>query len=238
MVEPTMDNGIRVATSAEECRAAFRLRYRCYVLMMRCFVEHGNAVSQELQDDYDRMARIVVAIEQQQAIGTLRLLWGGDGVFDEHLRVLYRLNRFVPHVPITRVCVVERLVVDGRYRGSQLLLRLFKKTLAFVLAHEIELLLMHVAPAQLKTYRRLGCVVIGRPLQYPGMGRVIPMALIVGDYRHRQRIASPLALLADAEAFGYCQHTQRLQALLQSPRHLRYRSPRHCSMPVAVEVSA
>ncbi len=210
-----MDNGIRFAETPEELHAAYQLRYKTYVASMGRFNDRCDHDSQELRDEYDESARIVIAIKNNKAIGTLRVLWGKDLAFDRYLTEAYRITPFLKTLDPAKICIVERLMVDEDYRGSSTMLRMYSAVMRFILEQRIELLLINAEAHHSHSYIKLGCVPFTKQFIYPGIGPVTPMALIVGDYKHLQRIGSPFSLLASADDVNYCRQTQPLIHIVQ-----------------------
>lgn len=205
-----MDDGIRFAVTPEELHAAYRLRYKTYVENMGRFNDTCNHQRQELRDDYDQTARIVIAVKNNKVIGTLRVLWGKDTVFDDYLIEAYRLTPFLNVVEPSKICIVERLMVDENNRGSATMLRMYNTVMRFILTQRIELLLINSEAQHSNSYIKLGCKPFTKQYLYPGIGPVTPMALVVGDYQHLQQIGSPFSLLATTDDVDYCQHTRDL----------------------------
>lgn len=210
-----MDNGIRFTNSPKERQAAYNLRYQTYVKSMGRFNDNCDHAHQELKDQYDENARIVVAIKNNIAIGTLRVLWGNEVNFDQHLTQAYKISPFLNKLDPAKICIVERLMVDKSHRGSATMLRMFNEVMNFILTNKIELLLINAEAQHINSYIKLGCVPFTKQFLYPGIGPVTPMALVVGDYQHLQSIGSPFSLLTTAEDTNYCQHTWQLLSIIK-----------------------
>jgi hypothetical protein len=113
-----MQDGVRFAVTEEELRAAFQLRYKVYVECMGKYKDKADHELKELQDEYDEYAKVVIAIKDGEAIGTLSLLWGGNLHFSPSLVEIYSLAPFLEKLEERQICVVERLMVDEKHRGS------------------------------------------------------------------------------------------------------------------------
>lgn len=224
-----MDDGIRFAETPEEQHAAYRLRYKTYVQTMGRFTDSCDHTRQELKDEYDETARIVVAIKNNTVIGTLRVLWGSDLPFDRYLTEAYRISPFLKTINPAKICIVERLMVDESHRGSATMLRMFNAVMHFIFAQGIELLLINAEAHHSNSYIKLGCIPFTNKYLYPGIGPVTPMALVVGNYAHLKRIGSPFSMLATNDDLGYCRHTEELLGIIRreialtensSPNHI------------------
>jgi CRP-like cAMP-binding protein len=111
-------------------------------------------------------------------------------------------------------------MVDEPHRRSNTTLQMYKEIIRFVLAHRIEVALLDCEPHHLNSYLKLGFRPIGETYSYPGIGLVIPMLLIAGDYQHMIRIGSPFALLVNKEDLNYCQHTDELLSIFEQSSNL------------------
>jgi predicted GNAT family N-acyltransferase len=217
-----MEDGIRFAETPEELHAAYQLRYKTYVTSMGFFNDSCDHTRQELKDDYDDNAKIVVAIKDHKVIGTLRVLWGKEIGFDRHLTEAYRISAFSNTLDSAKICIVERLVVDNNHRGSTAMLRMFNVVIAFILSQQIELLLINAETQHINTYIKLGCVPFTKQFLYPGVGPVSPMALVVGDFQNLVRVGSPFSLLTTAEDTNFCRHTQQLLDIIKLEATVTY----------------
>lgn len=211
-----MEDGVRFATTEEELRASFQLRYKVYVECMGRLKDKGDHIHKELRDDYDKTARAAIAIKNGTAIGTLRLFWGGDASFSQSLIEAYHLSPFIGILEEKQICIVERLMVDEAHRGSTTTLRMYKEVMHFVLDHQVEAVFLDCEPHHLNPYLKLGFRPFTETYTYPGIGLVVPMVLITGDYEHLKRVGSPFSMLTREEDLSHCQHTT---ALLQRIDH-------------------
>ena len=207
-----MQDGVRFSATEQEFKASYQLRYKVYVEQMGRFKDMGNHELKELKDEHDNYARSIIAIKDGVAIGTLRLFWGQDKNFSPWLIDAYHLSLFLKELDPQQICIVERLMVDLCHRGGSATLRMYKEVMHFVLDHHIEAVLLNCEPHHLNSYLKLGFKPFAEIYSYPGIGLVIPMVLITGDYEHLKRIGSPFYLLTREEDFSHC----RLVSVLQN----------------------
>lgn len=209
-----MQDGVRFAVTEEDNRASFRLRYQIYVKSMGRLKDKGDHENQELRDEYDKTARAVIAIQNGEPIGTLRLFWGGDVEFTDSLIEAYSIAPFLGVLSQDQICIVERLMVTEEHRGSNVTLRMYKEVMNFVLKNRAEIVLLDCEPHHLNSYLKLGFRPFTTPYTYPGIGLVIPMALIVGDYEYLKQIGSPFAMLTKPEDLAYCRSVDALSHII------------------------
>lgn len=205
-----MQNGVRFANTEEELRASYQMRYSVYVEEMGRLKDKGNHELKELVDDYDKIAKAIVAIKDNKPIGTLRLFWGGDAPFPKTLIKAYHLSPFLDILDEKKICIVERLMVAEKHRGTTTTLRLYKEVMHFVIDHQVEVVLLDCEPHHLNSYLKLGFRPFTETYSYPGIGLVVPMVLVTGDYEHLKRIGSPFSMLTREEDLSHCQHTDQI----------------------------
>ncbi len=213
-----MKDGIRFAVTDEERKAAYQLRYKVYVEGMDRLKEKSDLVNKELRDEYDHTAHTAVAIKDNKAVGTLRIFRGGDTDFNQYLTEAYHLSPFTRHLEDNKICIIERLMVDEGHRGSTVMLRMYREVMKFVLRNKVEVVLLNCVPEQRDSYMKLGFQPFTETYDYPGIGPVIPMALITGDYEHLKRVGSPFAMLAGKEELCHCHHVSLLQRIIRNNR--------------------
>ena len=211
-----MKDGTRFAVTDEEQQASYRLRYKVYVESMGRLKDKGDHDRKELRDEYDETARAVIAIRNEEPVGTLRLFWGGDAPFADTLIEAYHVTPFKEFLSEKQICIVERMMVAEEHRGSSVALRLYKEVMHFVLENNVEVVLLDCEPHHLNSYLKLGFRPFTFPYTYPGIGLVIPMALITGDYEHLKCVGSPFAMLTRAEDLSHCLHVDQLQAVIEN----------------------
>jgi hypothetical protein len=222
-----MIDGVRLATTSEELIASYQLRYKIYIEDMGRLKEKGNNTLKELRDSYDDSARTVVAIKNQKAIGTLRILWGGDTEFDQNLLKTYHVTPFFKDLDKSEICIVERLMVDKNHRGSSTMLRLYKETLRFIIDRKIELLLLASEPNQVTHYQRLGGHVFAKSYLYPGIGPVFPIAQAMGDYQYFEKIRSPFALLTKPGDWRHFHKMETINDIIDSEQAKIHNTSKH-----------
>lgn len=208
-----MQNGVRFAETEDELRASYRLRYKVYVEGMGRLKDKGDHELKELRDEYDEVARAVVVIKEGVAVGTLRLFWGGDAPFCQTLIDAYHLAPFQKILRDNEICIVERLMVDQEHRGSAIALQMYKLVWDFSVRHHIEAGFLDCEPHHLNSYLKLGFRPFAKTYSYPGIGLVIPMMYIPGDYEHLKHVGSPFSLVSKD---GDYKHTSSLLELLKS----------------------
>lgn len=140
--------------------------------------------------------------------------FGGDVPFTDSLIKAYSISPFFGVLKQDQICIVERLMVTEDHRGSNVTLRMYREVMNFVLEHKAEIVLLDCEPHHLNSYLKLGFRPFTTPYTYPGIGLVIPMVLIVGDFEHLKQIGSPFAMLTKPEDLAYCQSSEALTQII------------------------
>ena len=209
-----MQEGVRFVNTEAELRACYQLRHKIYVEGMNRFTDKSDHNLKELQDEQDKNARAIIAIKNNIPIGTLRLFWGGDHSFTHEQTKAYQITAFKPLLQEKQMCIVERLMVDDIHRGTVTALRMYKEVMNFVLMNQLEVVLLDCEPHHIEAYLKLGFKPFAKQYNYPGIGPVIPMALIVGDYNHLKSVGSPFYTLVTKKHLNYCRHTDALKKIM------------------------
>lgn len=210
-----MQDGVRFAETEEDLRASYQLRYKVYVEGMGRLKDKGDHERKELRDDHDNFARAIVVIKDGVAIGTLRLFWGGDAPFNKTLIEAYHLSQFLEILTDREICIIERLMVDEKHRGSAVALQMYKLVWDFSIKQHIEAGFLDCEPHHLNSYLKLGFRPFAKTYSYPGIGLVIPMMYIPGDYEHLKQVGSPFSLLT--KDGGYKHTAALLDIIKDSP---------------------
>jgi predicted GNAT family N-acyltransferase len=183
---------VRVAASAAEREAVYRLRYEVYVEELRMFGGVADHAARRLTDPHDERSRLLLATVDGEPVGTLRLTWGGDGAFSEEFVETYALDRFAAVVPPERVLVGTRFMVPVDHRGGMVPFRLIEAATRFGVEHQVEVALVDCQPHLIRMYLRLGFRSYCPTYNDPQMALMVPLALVVRDLAHLDRVRSPL----------------------------------------------
>lgn len=199
---------VRFEQGAADRESIFRLRSIVYNEELG----RGHAVDGEgrMTDGLDDTARLLLAEHDGQAVGTLRLNWGGDGPFGTADRAIYGLGAFEAVVPAEEIAIFSRFAVKAAFRGGDLAGQLIDAAVRFAVAQGIALLLCDCRPELVNLYSRLGMRVCGPVVTTPATGLLVPLALLLDDPAHVEAVGSRVAPLLR----GTVPDTGRRDALL------------------------
>jgi len=209
-----MIDGVRFAAVEEEREASYHLRYKVYVECMNRLCNKADHKNKMLQDEYDKVANALIAVKDGELSGTLRLFWGGDAAFSTSMTEAYRLDPFLKQLNRNQICIIERLMVSEKRRGSSIALKMYSEVMRFVIEHKVEVVLIDCEHHNMDSYSKLGFRPFTKTYDYPGIGTVIPMVLIVGDYQHLKTVGSPFSMLIKEEILSFCRCVDELKEII------------------------
>lgn len=183
---------IRLATTAEDRAAVYRLRYELYVEDQRLFLDKADHERRWLSDAYDPAARIFLAEVDGRVVGTSRIVLGSESELTPATRETYDLDRFLGVVAERDLAVITRLVVRPELRGGELAFRLLEACYASAARQGAELILGNCEPHLMSHYLPLGCRPYGPLENHPTNGARVRFAVVTGDFEHLRRIDSPM----------------------------------------------
>lgn len=111
---------IRVAQTNEEREAVYRFRYPIYVEEKGFLQDIADHDRRRLVDPEDERSWIVYAEHDGEVVASTRVTWGGAGLSARQIEQ-YGVAPFLAELPAESVAVGERVMIDPRWRGSDLL---------------------------------------------------------------------------------------------------------------------
>ncbi len=189
---------VKYAETEAEKEAIYRLRYDVYVEELGDREAHSH---NRLTDKLDNQARLLMAIEGDELIGTLRINWGGDGSFAEKFYQYYDLSRFSKAVTDEQMIVFDRFVVKPTYRGTQAPFQLLAAISIFSLENGVQLAFCDCKPHLLNLYHRLGFRKYTSAYDSGGVGILVPLVFVCEDLDYLRQIGSPLMAFGSGYTF-------------------------------------
>jgi CRP-like cAMP-binding protein len=188
-----MDIQVREATTEEERRAIYRLRYRVYVEEIGCEPEFADRNERMLREPIDDWAHNLYATLDGDVVGAVRRNLRRDGPLEhEHL---WDFNRFVPFYP-GAVSMSTKLVVAPHKRGGLVMKHLCTANYRFGHDMGIRFDFLDCWPHLINLYEHLGYRRYKSNVSHPEAGYMTPMVLVGGDVEHLEAVGSPFAAVA------------------------------------------
>lgn len=184
---------IRTAETRDEKEAVYRFRYDVYVEEMGRYRDRADHARRMLHEPEDETGRIGYASENGEVVATVRLSWPGHGPLSERQVRQYRLQPFLDQLPAEALAVGERGMIAPRLRGSDLLLDMMRRGLAFSHEHRIQLTFGACEPHLLNLYLDLGHRTYSdENINSAEAGYLIPLVMVLEDYDYFVKLDSPL----------------------------------------------
>lgn len=187
-----LEDGIYFVETEAQRDAVYALRYDIYVREMGRYHDVADHARGHLREAADAHGRLFLMIAGGAPAATWRINWGGDpGALTPELRALYDIDTFRDLLEDRQMVVGERLMVRSDLRGSDLGLRALLEVGRFLIAHDVEVMFCDCEPHLLNSYLQMGMQIYTHVKNYPGIGFVVPLALVPGDHAHLERVRSP-----------------------------------------------
>lgn len=172
----------------------YRLRYQIFAEEMSFEFDKQSIEGGLLLDQLDSRARILVALEDDLVISSIRMVHYAD--LDDQvslspvLHELLQLNRFLP-VYRNHICIASRLFVRPNMRGSLAMMRLLSEGYSIALKSGIKYIFGYSQPHLLDIYTKIGWQIYASPVATP-RASLTPLVCITHDFAYLARLRSPL----------------------------------------------
>jgi hypothetical protein len=180
---------VRIARTAEEKAAVYRLRYEAYVEERGIVSQYADHERRWIKDPLDENGLVLVAVSGGSVAGTIRLNCARNGPLEfEHE---YLLDRFRPYYP-EAVSTTTKFIISAKHRKSRVAMRLAQEQ--FVIAKELGIVFdfINVDNEMVVFYEKFGYRLYGPKFCHPEFGLVPTMILVLDDAEHFRRVGSPL----------------------------------------------
>jgi len=193
---------VRVAVSTADRLAAFRLRYRAYVIEQGRLLTEADHERQLLFDELDDEGDILIVEAGGKIRGTLRANLLSSAITRTLYREIFDLDRFSGVAP-GEMAVCSRLALSREgarhHRLAQMLL--FRAMYARGLVHKVRLCFAPCPAALLPTLLRYGFREFAAPIRDLRQASFLHRTLLMmDDIDYLQKIGSPLLSVANQSA--------------------------------------
>lgn len=179
LAEATLDQPdvvIRIAESAADREAVYRLRYRVYVEELgfrQAYADHGRKI---VQDRLDAAAVVLLAEVGGEVVGTVRTNVASNGDLGRYAE-LHRLHE-LRDVALSQVTMTSKLIVDERYRQGRIARRLAHAIFGVGVSCGVLVDFIDCEARLLPLYERLGYRRTSEePFEHPELGPRYPLCL-------------------------------------------------------------
>ncbi len=147
---------ISFAITEAQRQAVYRLRYEQYCEAQGLLLERADYESRTLYEEDDAHARLMIASQDGELLGTMRIQMGRDGPFGSEMEQTFEMASFTDVLRLDQLAVGSRFILHPDVRGTTLMVRMMGVCLDFCLEHGVELLFGDCEPHLVRIYRGLG----------------------------------------------------------------------------------
>jgi predicted GNAT family N-acyltransferase len=180
---------VREATTGEELERICRFRYSVYVEEMGKPMPGADHERRCLQDDLDGRSTHLFAEREGEIIGTVRIVWGCDGLPPAYIG-WYGLERFQVF-PESAISFTGRLMVAGKHRHGPLALLLAKEVYRRTLERGVAFDFIHTTHPLIPFFYRLGYRRYRNDFVDPDLGPRTPLVMVLLDLEHLLNCSFP-----------------------------------------------
>jgi len=173
---------IRLCRNLQMLRDAQRIRYEVYCEELGRTSPFADHEQRLIADDLDTFAHVLLAVEGETAVGTMRLNRAKEGPLGA-IEQIYGMPTSPHHPGSTGVCT--KFIVKKSHRYGQASFGLMSTSLQMGLQHEIKSCYIDCIPQLLPFYMSLGFRQSAGAFLHRENGRSIPLALDMDRYAPR-----------------------------------------------------
>jgi hypothetical protein len=159
---------VKIAETNEEREQAFKLRYEIFVEEIGYKPNHADHIKKTIQEPLDDSAIIWVAIYNEQVIATARINLCKNSDIGFYYD-LYRIKELAGDAYPLNTALSNYLVVKKEFRGSPIILYLFKAVEQELIDHKIKYDFLDCEDYMLPFYLKVGYENMG-DLDHPEFG--------------------------------------------------------------------
>ncbi len=190
---------VKYAETEADRNEVYRLRHEIYVEELG-----DNKVPSDgyMTDIIDDQARLLMALDGDKLVGTLRISWGGDGPLAAKFYKYFNLSHFSSVVVEEQIIVFDRFVIIPQYRGTHVPFQLLAAVSIFSLEHHIQLAFCSCNPHLLNLYLSLGFRTYTSNYDSGGAGILVPLIFVCEDLDYLRKVGSPLLAFEEGHTFN------------------------------------
>ncbi|MBP2642118.1 MAG: cyclic nucleotide-binding protein [Firmicutes bacterium] len=187
---------IGIATTFEEKREIYHLRYQIYVEEMSMRIDNIDSSNQLVYDELDEWATLLYARKGARLIGTARINIGTLVDFSSEEAELLSLHPFQEcNAKKSKLSFVTKMMVTPDQRNSAVLYLLMAK--CYDLCSQQSPFMFGICNVHLlRLYEQTGFHRYKKNVVHPNFGLTFPIVMVLDDVEHYHTVRSPLYRLA------------------------------------------
>ena len=176
--------------ATDEIAKVERLRYDVYHLEKSLFAGDADHDRRRLRDPQDPGAVIWLALDGDEEVGTIRLLWARHAEFSHHDEETFGVSEFIAIAGPDRVGLISRFIVRPEARGGVVAGLLLDAIAQYCIERRIDVALCDAEPHLVSFYEALGFRPYRAAIDNPEFGLMVPLVMLVSDRPHLQHVGS------------------------------------------------
>jgi CRP-like cAMP-binding protein len=173
---------VRICRNAEMLHQAQRIRYEVYCEELGRISPFADAENRVIADDLDTFAHVLIALQGEEPVGTMRLNRAGEGSLGP-LVELYGMQKSAHHPGATSVCT--KFIVRKAHRYSQASFKLMATSVDVGIRSKVKDCFIDCIPQLLPFYMSMGFRQSAPAFLHRENGRSIPLMLDLERYAPR-----------------------------------------------------
>lgn len=173
---------VRLCRNAQMLRQAQRIRYEVYCEELGRTSPFADVENRIIADDLDNFAHVLIALQGDEPVGTMRLNRAGEGPLGA-LVELYGMQKSLHHPGFTSVCT--KFIVRKAHRYSQASFKLMATSMEVGMRSKVKESFIDCIPQLLPFYMSMGFRQSAPAFLHRENGRSIPLMLDVERYAPR-----------------------------------------------------
>ncbi|MDX1927354.1 MAG: cyclic nucleotide-binding domain-containing protein, partial [Pirellulaceae bacterium] len=165
--------------------------YSVYVEEMKKQISSADHISKRLEDMTVQDGQVHCVFSNGRLVATLRRNMVTELGSSSHTWSDFRIKSLETKTDLACVSYSSKLVISPDYRSSTLMARLVSHAYANACETGLQIDLLYCLPRLVPLYKRLGFVAIPGSRYQPGVGILIPMALLINDIEYLKKTRSP-----------------------------------------------
>ena len=165
--------------------------YSVYVEEMKKQIASADHISKRLEDMAVQDGQVHCVFSSGRLVATLRRNMVTELESSSSIWSDFRIKSLEELTDLACVSYSSKLIISPDYRSSTLMARLVSHAYAHACESGLQIDLLYCLPRLVPLYKRLGFVAIPGSRYQPGVGTLIPMALLMNDIEYLKKTRSP-----------------------------------------------
>jgi CRP-like cAMP-binding protein/predicted GNAT family N-acyltransferase len=191
-----MTLGVELATSTEDLHAIYQFRYRIYVDEFHLDPPDANYSDKTLKDNLDDVSQSFALIDNNEIVGSLRLLFFDDVDDLNPLVEKYNCQLAIDSFGPNAICATSRFMLSPKLRSGRVIYKLMTAGFKEACRRGARFNFGDCSPHILPFYEHLGYRRYTKAYNDTAYGYKLPILMLIRDQERFKQVRSPLARIA------------------------------------------